>query len=101
MEHKFRLLYNQWFHYGLCGVIQQAYNKEELIVLLHQLVSMLEKSLLEEEYIPSEDVKNQSAYIIKKLDAIINHEEITDEAVENSSENVINIIYDAISVTLS
>ena len=90
-------LYNRWVHQCLCAIIEQAEDKENFIEFLYQGLEHIETQLIEEQEVDEEVANQHTERIVGILDEVLENEAITDEAIENSDEEVIDIIYDAIT----
>lgn len=97
MNSETRDLYNNWVHQHLCVIIEQAEDKENFSDLLVQAIGDIETQLIEEEGVDGELVDQHTERIVGILDEVLENEAITDEAIENSDDDVVDIIYDAIS----
>ena len=69
----------------------------EFSEFLCQGLQDMETLLIEEQEIDEEIAEQHTERIVGILDEILEHPDITDEAIENSDDDVIDIIYDAIT----
>ena len=77
--------------------MEEAEDKENFTEFLCQGLQDMETLLIEEQEIDEEIAEQHTERIVGILDEILEHPDITDEAIENSDDDVIDIIYDAIT----
>ena len=90
-------IYNRWVHQCLYQIIEEAEDKENFTEFLCQGLQDIETQLIEDYWIDEQIAEQNTERIVGILDEILEHPDITDEAIENSDHDVIEIIYDAIT----